>query len=429
MQQMEKTTYESSLHNERILKRVYLWNFVGSFFNAFASFLYLIIVSRFLLISDGDLFSYAWSIGSIVATIGTYQIRNYQATDINNKYTFKEYRLLRCITIFVMLLVSLIYLWSIKYRGETLFVIMSVIAYYAIMDLSDVYQGELQRMGRLDLAGKALVARSLISVIVFSFVIYNSRNLYVAISVMNLASLIVLLCFEKRYLKEHKTDTDHVRRITCWIFSLLKESLPLFISAFLMMYLVNAEKLAIQELIQTNLLQQGSQIFFNIIFMPTYVINLIMIVFRPAMTEMAIAFEQRDIQKIKAIILKILSFLLPTILVVLTGAYLLGIPVLKFVYGVELNSYKLPFMILIIAGAFNALATIFDNALTAMRRQNYLLFAYSGSTIITVLIVKPLIGHLGVLGASLAFFVSMVCLSILTGIILLMVMKKHKADS
>ena len=40
---------------------------------------------------DGGVFTIAYAIGNLMMTIGKYGMRNFQATDVNEKYSYKEY--------------------------------------------------------------------------------------------------------------------------------------------------------------------------------------------------------------------------------------------------------------------------------------------------------------------------------------------------
>ena len=63
-------------------KQVFFWNMAGSVANSLLSVITLIIVTRMLTASETDIFSLGWSISQMMATIGTYQVRMYQATDV-----------------------------------------------------------------------------------------------------------------------------------------------------------------------------------------------------------------------------------------------------------------------------------------------------------------------------------------------------------
>ena len=111
---------------------VFIWNISGSMFNALLSTIVLLIVTRYLDKGDADIFNIAWSISQLMATIGTYQIRMYQATDIIPKYSFRQYLIFRFITIGIMLIVSVLYI-MIKgygtYKASVVLVTMYISSY------------------------------------------------------------------------------------------------------------------------------------------------------------------------------------------------------------------------------------------------------------------------------------------------------------
>ena len=71
-----------SIKNQPTEKEIYIWNITGSMANALLSVVALMLVTRMLNKEDTDIFSIAWSISQLMVTIGTFQIRVYQATDI-----------------------------------------------------------------------------------------------------------------------------------------------------------------------------------------------------------------------------------------------------------------------------------------------------------------------------------------------------------
>ena len=117
---------------------IYIWNLVGSLANALFSVVILMLVTRTLEENQTDIFSIAWSISQLMIIIGTFQIRTYQATDIKGKYSFKQYLLFRVLTIVLMLVSSLLYVW---FKGYDLYksgIVFIMCVIRAIEALSDV---------------------------------------------------------------------------------------------------------------------------------------------------------------------------------------------------------------------------------------------------------------------------------------------------
>ena len=94
---------------------VFIWNIMGSLFNSLLSVITLMVVTRMLQSDEADIFSIGWSISQIMATIGTYQIRMYQATDVTEKFKFGQYLIFRIFTLIVMIVCSVGYLLSKHY--------------------------------------------------------------------------------------------------------------------------------------------------------------------------------------------------------------------------------------------------------------------------------------------------------------------------
>lgn len=89
------------------------------------------------------------------------------------------------------------------------------------------------------------------------------------------------------------------------------------------------------------MIKAGSQTIFNILFMPASVLNLVYIVFRPMLTKMAIAWEGKKKNNFLKILFKILGGLLGMTFFVIIGCWILGIPILTLIYGIDLHVYRL----------------------------------------------------------------------------------------
>ena len=99
-----------SIKNQPTEKEIYIWNITGSMANALLSVVALMLVTRMLNKEDTDIFSIAWSISQLMVTIGTFQIRVYQATDIKQTFQFKQYCVFRFLTVVAMLISSAVYI-------------------------------------------------------------------------------------------------------------------------------------------------------------------------------------------------------------------------------------------------------------------------------------------------------------------------------
>ena len=409
--------YQKLLSRTPSSSSVYFWNIAGSTTNALASMILLILVNRILGVEAGDIFSLAFSIGQVMLTVATFQVRVYQATDVMENFKFHHYFFLRVLSCAATILVSAVYCMANGYTGEKLAVILLICLFRIVDAFSDVYQGMFQQKERLDLAGMSLTFRTFFSIIIFVLAMILSNNLIISVAAFTLSSFVMVILFDcgVLFLMQKKFSEISLRK--WWrdlksVRDLAIKCLPLFINAYLIMTIYNEPKLSIDLYTSTGVLQSGTQTYYSILFMPAAVVNLLFLLFRPIITKMAFAFNENNFKQIYKMISVVSLILLGFTVVAMLAAYLLGIPVLSFLYGTgdSLNPYRGALLIIIIGGGFNAMANLFDNVVTVFRNQKYLVIAYLISFLAVKLIANPLVESQGIMGASYTFLISEVVL-------------------
>lgn len=97
--------------------------------------------------------------------------------------------------------------------------------------------------------------------------------------------------------------------------------------------------------------------------------------------------------------------------VCVAGAWLLGVPVLGWLYNTDLSPYRAELCILVLGGGFLALAQLFTTGITIMRQQSRLVWGYVAVAAAAALVSRPLVGALGIAGASAAYIACMAVLA------------------
>lgn len=396
-------------------KKIYFWNMMGTLVYSASSMLFLMLVTRLTSPADADNFSIAYSIGQLLATIGMFQVRNYQATDILEKYEFKDYFMFRIITNIFMVISIGVYCYVKRYTGEKLLLVWIICLYKSVETFSDVAQGLFQQKERLDLAGKVIVYRTIISMGLFMLVAAVTGSVLAASTTLLISAIVCILIFDWRWIKNFTVckilKSDWLNKKDRFV-QLFLTCLPLFINGFLIMYIYNAPKDAIDQAIAAGYLADGSQRDFNILFMPSSVLNLFMIFLRPLITGLAISWAGKKYKDFYKSIGFIITGMAIFMLIVLFGGYLLGIPILSIVFGSDLTLYKKELMVLLLAGGLSSFATVFDNIITVIRKQHLLVISYIASTITTLIFTKTFVFDRGLIGASWSFLISLLVLFI-----------------
>ncbi len=380
----------------KIRKSSYIWNSMSSVAKAAQLSIFLALISRITNQGDAGIMSLAFSIAYMMRTIGDYSIRNFQVTDTSGKYKFADYFTSRIFTVLIMAVCSLLYILPKGYSSEKSITIFIICVYMGIDAMEDVIHGMFQQHDRLDIAALTEFIRYVSGMAVFACAIFITRKLWVATLVLTIFSIVFLGFLNYPFMGtwdriEMSKDTNKVR-------GLLLECFPLFLSAFLSSYINNAPKDAIDKVLDNE-----TQGYFGMIFMPVFVVNLIStMVYRPITVDLAWEYEQ-NIKKYVKDINKQYLFIAGIMVVCILGAALLGIPVLSLFYGVPLGQYWLSLIILIFGGGLSAAISFSSILLTIQRKQNAMIIAYGIAAAASVVLPVYFVENWNILGASLLY--------------------------
>ena len=147
------------IKEDDIGKQSVFWNMMSSGLNSIVSMLLLWVVTLLNGVSDAGIFSLGFSTSQMMLTIGNYGMRNYQATDVTNKYSIKVYEASRIITNIIMMISVLGFVWYEGYYFEKALITILLCLLKVTDAFDDVYGGYYQVKGRLDISGKIMSIR------------------------------------------------------------------------------------------------------------------------------------------------------------------------------------------------------------------------------------------------------------------------------
>ena len=392
---LEKIIIAPSKNN--IERRTAIWNMVSSILGAAQSAIFLLVVTHVCDAVYAGIFSIATTLGYQIIAIGSYGMRNFQATDVKQKYKFKEYLLSRYFTSIAMFIFLIGYVWIKDYNAEKALIILAFGVYKSVDVIEDVFHGEFQRYNRLDIGAISMTIRYVISFLVFAVVLITSHNLLFACICEAVISILVFIILTYEVIKPRKIlSVKGALKHTGW---LLRDCFPLFIGGFLYLYVCNAPKYAID-----NCLSQESQMYFAILFMPVFVVNLLSsFVYRPLLVRMAICWNEKRNKEFWHMVMTQIALIFVLTILGILGAYLCGTQILSLVYGVDVNPYRNCLVLLMFGGGFAALIGFLINVLTVMRLQTLLLLGYMVASVAALIVSNPIVSKLGIFGASILY--------------------------
>ena len=405
-----------------VKKSEIIWNTLGSFVESLLSAVLLMFCTRLNGTEIAGMFSISFATATILNAIGDFGIRIYQVTDTNRKYKFGDYLLARVFVVITMVIIGILFVNISGYTAEKLWICIALIMFKVIDNLSETYQGEFQLRNRLDLGGKSMVIRVSSSLIVFFIKDVITKNVIFSCITFVLTNLTLFLLWDVRILSkfqklEIKYDKNNIKEI-------LLDCLPLAISTGLSLYIINATKYAID-----NFGDYTMQTYFNVIYMPTFVINLVSaFVIKPFLKPFGDLWNSKEYLKfIKSISLIILILAGATICIDIACA-LLGVPVLSFIYGIDLSPYKMEMILLVISGFFYASATVMLYALSTIRKQKLTTIAYIITSVIALIASNICVNKWQMKGAIVSNMITTVTLFVLLVIFFLYELKKSKME-
>lgn len=402
-------------------KKIYAWNTLGILCNASTSFILLIFVTHICGKTEAGIFAFGFAVAQLTLTIGKFGMRTYQATDINHNTKFASYLTSRIITCLLMLVISTIYILLSDFDFYKSIIIFFLCIIKMVDAMEDVYHGHFQQHLRIDLAGKLLTYRNLVTIISFVVIILISKSILITTILVGIISVVAFLALNiplaSKNFKVHYTFSKND------LSKLFISCLPLFIGTFLSMFINNMPKYSIDKHLTLDM-----QTYFSILFMPAFVINLISeFIFKPLLTSFSFMWNDNKLKDLIRLILTLLFMIVVITIITVGFGYYIGIDLLSLLYGVDLSQYSLSFIIILLGGGLNAAVFLFYNLLTTLRKQIYILWGYLVVTVIVLFICPYMVKKYDIMGASFSYLLSNVLLLIYFSIMLIVaIIRKGK---
>lgn len=378
----------------RIVQKTYFWNLAANVLYALQSALLMLIITRFGNLDDAGVFSIIYTTTHMLSTLGNYSMRNFQVSDVNNEYSFPNYWTSRLISCGLMVVAGAMY-GLLRYSVSNPLLIVLIFVGYRITDnIEDVIHGLAQKEGRLDAASCVKTVRVVLASVAFSAVYILTKDLTLASLAMLGTSLVILVISVGMFNAHFPALKYNVVFTKTW--KLLWVCLPLCASALIQTYIINSPKYAIDRLMSSE-----AQAVFNILFMPVFSINLVvMFIFNPLVAGLSRMWVEGETKKFRKIMFRQIMIIAGFTVFAAACTYLFGCELLGIVYGVPLTDYKVLMTLLMLFGGIAALTTFMSIIITIMRRQKEIMISYGIAVIFSFLFSDTMVRNYGMDGAG-----------------------------
>lgn len=349
------------MEESKQFRKNFIWNILGTGLSAFISLFLMITITRINGINDAGIFTIGYSTACILYMFGVYAGRVYQVTEINKNITDKDYivnRMISCLLIVLAIIVFVIIKKYSIYKSSVFFILA---LYKALEAFAETFYAILQKNNYLDKVGKSLFIKSIIGIPSFIIVDIMYKNIIISSLSIVLAHIFILIIYDYKNVKKLtdlkiKAKKDNVIHI-------FKYGFFPFAIAFLGVYMTNVQKYAIDTFLPENI-----QAIFGIIIMPATVMGLLVqFLIHPYLNQVFEYHKNNNYKAIKKLIYKIIMIIIIFGSIVSIIGYLLGTPVLGLVYGLDLSSYSVSLLIILVAATFFTVAGVISPILVAMR--------------------------------------------------------------
>lgn len=389
------------------MKKNFIWNTIGTSLYAFTSLFFMIIVTRINGVDDAGIFTFAFSFACMIQVIGLYAGRTYQVTEKNKKITDRDYihfKILCCVLMFIF---ALGFIFARGYTPYKIIIIIILVMYKALDAYAESYYGVFQKYNNLYQCGISLTLKAIICTLVFWFCDIIFVNLTLSLIALLITDAVIFILYDLVHLRKYKVARHKFNMSSIKI--LLFGGLSVCVFYLLTQYIVNTQKFAIDFMLTNE-----DQTIFGIVLMPaTFMTLCAVFVFNPFTTKINEYMNENNWLAFNELIKKICVWVLLIGFAVIVICAFIGIPILNFIYGLDLSKYYIHLMVIVGGSVFYAVFTILTNALISLRKNTVQLIIFIIGAIFSSIVSVILIGSLDLLGASISYFTTMLFMLIL----------------
>lgn len=396
---------QARLYEAGHAKRDYLWNTVGQTLWGTLFPLLTIVATQLAGAEEAGRFNLAFTVATLLLFLGNYGVRTFQVSDLDEMDSFGAYQVQRILTCVLMLACGAVYCAVRHYDAAMSLIAAGAFAYRALDALADVYEGRLQQMDKLYLAGISLSLRTAVPLVVFSALLLATKSLPAASIGLAVAELALLLVVT---LPLTLLETP-VSRAWQWleVRELFRECFPAFAAMFLFNLIESMPKFAME-----GALPYEDQVYFSAIYFPAQkALMAVGFIYKPQLVRLAEIWQDSTKRaRFDLIVIAMLGACVVVTLGMLLFAALVGIPLASLLYATDFERFRTAQYLMLVAGGFAAAIDFLFQTLTVLREQATGTRLYGAAFVFVSLASYALVRTMGFMGSVWAYLAVMVVL-------------------
>lgn len=380
-------------------KQAILYTF-GNIIYFIALWLLTVITTQFLGYEAAGALTLAMSIGNVIVNVQLYGVRGFQGSDMSFRYESNEYVWVRVITVFLGLIIGASFCFLADYTSKISYTIFLFILIKSSEAFSDVLFGNIQRIGRLDLAGYSMCIRGIIIVLLFLVGVYSSQELNKALLIVSISAILLTLFVDLPF---HSRLIDSYSKVSPKaIYGVLEVCFPLFLTAMIPMCIIAFPRIVLERFCGTVMLG----LYGNVSTPALLLITVIPTILTALLPTYGSSFVSKDYHSIIVVWRRSVFISIALTVIFLFATWLLADRILVFVYTEQILPYVHYLYFILISMALYALIMCNNTTLVAIRKSQVILTTSILGLLVCLLSSLPLVRIYGIGGAIAVLAVS-----------------------
>ena len=383
------------------LPRVVFWNTMAGGVYAGATSVLQMLASRWVDTGDVKYWSgvlgLALALSQQMAPLGVFGASTYQVSDQRERYSFPDYVAARVLSTGGMLLAGLYFGLSGRLSADKAGVFLLFLLLRASESFAGVFGSRYQQKGRLDATSRIGFVKNAGDLLAFVLLLWTTRNVFVAAAGMAAAHFLLFFALDRPILPFFR---DTARK---WSFGgalrILRDCLPLAANAFLIMYVNNGAKFAVDAVLDVTELAR-----FCALFMTTFGLAMLAdFLTSPQLAPLSDAYLRGDRRTFNRILGRLALAIAALGAVGLAVAALWGVQILSWFFYMDLHSYRNALCVSFLGGALLPFYHLGMTVLVIQRRQNWSLLGIALAAGFVRFASEPLVRAMGLQGGCVCY--------------------------
>jgi len=224
--------------------KVLSWLFVSNVFKSLTQWAILVVLVKFFATEEVGEYTYALAIASPIFMLTDMQLKSILVVEPpSEKDNYNTFLAIRGITILLTVLGFNVYFWI---TGRVSWIIIAVIGYKAVESMLDILYGYLQKKDSMIWMAQSDILKNLVSLFLCFCITLFIREIFSSLVSLVLVSFFFIL-FNYYFIRRYFTDSNLSRPSIETAIDVIKKSLPLGMSVFLVSYITNYPRIVVEQ--------------------------------------------------------------------------------------------------------------------------------------------------------------------------------------